>query len=235
MFVPAVNAKYRELLTAGMTGFDVAALQLNLGKADDGGYALKVDGVYGPATVATVKAFQTKRKLAADGEAGYHTQRNMAQMFITPIGEKYSLPPGLLGGLTQGESGWYVGALAWHPVSVDIGWCQMDFTTAVLTEAMAKAAFDGSVCFDTTAAKLRMMKNQFMGTPGGLTNEAAWKLSLLDHNWPSGAFQLAEGKPLSTQPADWVIAIGVPNVTTPAQWAAFYIATKIEYVTSWPA
>ncbi len=49
-----------------MRGPDVSQIQDLLGTY----YAGKVDGIYGPATVAAVKAFQAAHGLVADGEAG---------------------------------------------------------------------------------------------------------------------------------------------------------------------
>ncbi|WP_119301539.1 chitosanase [Dongia deserti] len=54
-----------------MQGGDVVALQEALTRAD---FALEVDGVFGPATEAQLKAFQARRGLTADGIAGPATR-----------------------------------------------------------------------------------------------------------------------------------------------------------------
>src|SRR5581483_8549725 len=60
-------------LKPGDTGTEVKRLQRAL--AQLGYYSKKVDGAYGPATVAAVKAFQQAAKLSPDGVVGPKTLR----------------------------------------------------------------------------------------------------------------------------------------------------------------
>lgn len=62
-------------LRLGASGRDVRALQALL---NAWGASLVVDGSFGPATDAAVKAFQTRRRLAVDGLVGPHTQSALA-------------------------------------------------------------------------------------------------------------------------------------------------------------
>ncbi len=55
-------------IETGRNGFDVVFVQALLQKL--GYYAGRVDGYYGAATVAAVKAFQTAQKVTADGVIG---------------------------------------------------------------------------------------------------------------------------------------------------------------------
>jgi hypothetical protein len=63
------------LLRRGMRGPEVEALQADLARA---GYALVVDGIFGPATQAAVVAFQRSAGLAADGIVGPATRGALA-------------------------------------------------------------------------------------------------------------------------------------------------------------
>ncbi len=63
------------LLRRGVRGPEVEALQADLARA---GYALAVDGIFGPATQAAVTAFQRAAGLAVDGIAGPATRGALA-------------------------------------------------------------------------------------------------------------------------------------------------------------
>jgi hypothetical protein len=68
-------------LKAGMSGSAVSAFQTALNNF--GGASLSVDGSFGPATAAAVKAFQTSKGLSADGVAGPATQGALATASMT--------------------------------------------------------------------------------------------------------------------------------------------------------
>jgi peptidoglycan hydrolase-like protein with peptidoglycan-binding domain len=67
--VPAASAP--RLLKSGMTGLDVKAWQEQLIRD---GFAIKADGVYGPATKSATAAWQKQRGLPADGIVGPATR-----------------------------------------------------------------------------------------------------------------------------------------------------------------
>lgn len=67
------------VLRQGSTGKDVRELQQRL---VDWGYALQVDGKFGPLTMATVKAFQTANGLDIDGIVGRKTWDALAQLTV---------------------------------------------------------------------------------------------------------------------------------------------------------
>ena len=64
------HASFNRVLRQGMKGDDVRELQKLLNAAGDD---LKVDGDFGSQTLAAVKAFQKRKKLAIDGKAGRNT------------------------------------------------------------------------------------------------------------------------------------------------------------------
>lgn len=67
----------RPTIKQGATGQNVKDLQTILNKYH--GSKLKVDSVYGPATVKAVKAFQKKAKIAQDGIVGPSTWSKLGQ------------------------------------------------------------------------------------------------------------------------------------------------------------
>ena len=64
-------AKKKATLEYGAKGEDVKTLQINLNKL---GAILDVDGSFGPATLAAVKAYQKKKGLVVDGSVGEKTK-----------------------------------------------------------------------------------------------------------------------------------------------------------------
>lgn len=62
-------------LKKGSTGPAVERVQVMLNRLGYG--SLKIDGHYGPATVAAVKAFQQKHALTVDGKCGPKTQEKL--------------------------------------------------------------------------------------------------------------------------------------------------------------
>jgi len=74
---PKPTAPLNLVLRPGATGANVTTLQQNLVAL---GYNIKVDGVYGPATTAAVKSFQTLNSLTVDGKAGPNTLRKINEL-----------------------------------------------------------------------------------------------------------------------------------------------------------
>lgn len=214
---------YRYVLKRGMTGFEIAALQLLLNDVRKAG--LVVDGVFGPASEKAVKAFQASAKITVDGIAGVGTQTALGRRAIIGPSDEQNLPAGLLRGIVEGESGYAIGCVNWSvPPGVDCGLIQdRVFDPAEATHDRWVHAF-GRGALDATAGELRARKDRFHRTGyGAPSHKRAWELAVLAHNWPAGAEKLASGQKLSESPAAWVTAIGVRGVTSPADWARFYI------------
>jgi len=77
---PAVS-KATGMLRMGSSGARVRELQGLLLRA---GYAVKVDGDYGPSTRDAVKGFQRSQKIKADGVAGPETFRRLEALKVAP-------------------------------------------------------------------------------------------------------------------------------------------------------
>lgn len=231
---------YRFTLKPGLQGHDVWALQINLNAV----YASDIveDGDYGDNTKARVTRFQKDQGLTADGIAGPLTQRTLALALLGGPEAAETLPKGLLKGIVEGESGFYVGAVNWSVAGgVDCGYVQRRVYDENYDDAHFRVAFNGKTQFASVAAEVRDLKETFYGRKGATTHRRAWELAVLNHNWPAAADRLSRGLSIyidprrDDQPADWVIAIGVAGVETPREWADYYIASKTIYVTSWPA
>lgn len=220
---------YRYTLKKGLTGHDVWALQINLNHL---GARLTADGAFGPITELAAKNYQTKAKLVADGIAGPLTQRAMALELIAPASAAFKIPEGLVKGIVEGESGFFVGCVNWGvPPGVDCGWTQDRVEAPEFSDSRFHEAFDGRKQFAYVASMLRSKKNEYYKRTNN--HKRAWELAVLYHNWPFAAEKLVRGGTLSKEPIDWVIAIGVAGIDSPAEWADFYISTKTHYVTEW--
>lgn len=73
-FIPAPDCGPGKAIKLGEIGSRVVWLQAKLNKH---GYNLTVDGIFGNGTLAAVKAFQTKKKLDADGLVGNATKAKL--------------------------------------------------------------------------------------------------------------------------------------------------------------
>jgi hypothetical protein len=237
LFPLAVGRYVYRPLKKGLRGWDVVALQFSLRAISE----IVIDGVFGPATTAAVIAFQRHRSLAEDGIAGIATQRELLLQNIWPQQNRFRTPAGLARGVVEGECGWQVGNhTAPYPDGTrDVGSCMLH---VVPDGESLPRAFDPVFSIGKLCRRLREGEpnapyghDDFFGKPGAKTHQRAWELAVLAWNWPKGAVKLANGGVLSTEPAQWVIDIGVAGVDSPAEWAAHYIASKTVYVREWLA
>lgn len=228
---------YRRTLKLGMDGHDVWALQLFLVAA---GSDIATDGVFGPLTLAAVKAFQKKRALTVDGIAGLMTQRSVARLVGGPYASAQKLPANLLSSIAENESSWALGCVNWDSSGgVDSGIIQdrveWESSPTEIAESRWVEAF-GPSSLDRTARELRSRHDRFYGKPGAKTHQAAWELAVLYHNWPWGATELLNGRALSEEPepeGEWPTKLGISSVTSYADWARWYIQKSTALVTNW--
>lgn len=228
LFNPPAHTN-RYALARGMSGHDVGALQLALNEV---GLNLTADGSFGELTEQGVKQFQSSVDLASDGVAGYNTQRRLALYIWREPQKTHNVANGLIRGLTESESGFFVGAVNWNIAGgVDCGWTQKRVYEAEYSEDAFRDAFDGKVQFTAMASKLRQNKDTFFARVN--EHKRAWQLAALSWNWPWGADQLSRGKALSSDYAAWVDVASGGRVKTPADWATYYEAMVCRYVSDW--
>lgn len=217
---------YRYSLKEGMRGHEVYALQVLLNQLTTGATQLTEDGVFGSLTASKVRGMQKTDRLVIDGVAGPATQKALARRALkklakSPLGY---MPAGLMEGLIVGESGYIIGCVN-DSISggIDAGLIQdRVYTSEYQSTARWRVAF-GYESILAAAGDIVAFYEKAKATKR-FTDRRCWELAVLNHNWPYGADQLLKGNKLSTADATWVINIGVKGVTTPAQWAEFYIA-----------
>jgi hypothetical protein len=295
---PGATFHYPHGLRLGYQGHDVWALQVNLNDWRQVGALprLAEDGNFGPQTDRGVRTFQ-RRRLAPtlgeeqiDGVAGVTTQRYLALDLMRPAQASYSLPDGLMRSFIEGESGWFVGCVAWGTVTVglgphlgeentmplqyvpaqvwsarareltqvryvDCGWLQDHVREPQFSHTRFEEVFRGTILFPRHAQLWRERKNDYYTRLPAhkKTDELAWYLTVLRHNWPSAVSHIINGdtnwqyseyvkqadgsyqKVLRwmDEPAVWITNIGVPGVRTGFEWADHYVRTKSSYVEVW--
>ena len=225
------SGQYPAIIDASTSGYAVTALEVNLHSL---GYldTIQGDGVWDSAIDAAVKKFQTKRSLPVDGVVGYRTKRSMAAIFMNAARDASKIPHGFLQSITEAESNYNFAAYLYNNHGYDCGFVQIHIMETA-PDANFLNAFDGKRAYPGCAQNLRQRKEQFKSQNPDLTTTQAWQYAALGHNWPVGANTLASGQKLSEDPADWVIAIGVRGVVSPADWARYYIDKVTRYVTNY--
>lgn len=233
-FTPSPSFRY--VLQRGDRGESVAALQVNL-------RGIAVDGDFGPITETAVRAVQSTNRLVVDGIAGGATQQALCLTLSAPAQAAYQLPVGLLRGLVQNESSFYLASYTGHPSDpngFDLGAYQDAFPPRERSQTTYRQAYSVPAMAGITAGELRAAKNRFKGKPGAPTDKRAWQLAALDHNWPFAAYNLAStghiypGNPaLDTTRAQWVVTASGGRLSTPQQWVDSYISRACKYCLSW--
>lgn len=196
---------YRYTLRKGYVGSDVYALQLNLNLL---GQSLTEDGDFGPLTEKGVIAYQSHHSLTADGVAGEKTQTQMCLDCIAKYPQH--LPTGLLRGIVEGESGYFVGCVNTDaPGGIDTGWTQDRIEIAEYSDARFRKGFRAADAFPAVANQIDTAAKSYYGRPGALSAKNAWWCATLNWNWPAAAEQYANG-----DSATWVYrARWYPNLS----------------------
>lgn len=252
-FLP--DSRERWVLKRGDTGWAVFATQVAMNAA---GGNLVEDGEYGPRTEAGVMALQRRLGIHADGVFGPETGRVwcVRECSASEVG---LTPPGLLRGGCEGESGYLVSCTTkpYRNGSRDLGPFQNN-TPKDASDARVKETFNIAQEARFVAHIFRAGYEKFAKAPYQLAGEAAWRMAVLNYNWPAGAVQIAAGNRSTwgywedddkgrvghkgepgaqpyrlDDPAPWVESYKVTGVSTGWQWALHYIDTKVIYVKSW--
>lgn len=192
---------------------------------------LAIDGVFGNRTEGTVRKFQRGLGLLADGIAGPVTQRALAVKMRELSDPEERVPRGIIDGLVEGESGGYIDAKNWSVSGgVDLSYVQRRVAYPVQSETAVERAYNPPYQFGLVVDNIVDDQARYLSYPYVQKRsdhwEYAWRLAVLEHNWPYGAQQLARGEQLSLQQATWVPA-GTKfsdggAVVTFADWAKFY-------------
>lgn len=235
-------ARYRYAFKTGMSGTDVWALQINLQAS---GYVLVLDGDFGPTTERMVRACQQHLGQIVDGIAGLMTQRGMVLDLSRHADTTSNLPKGLLKSVASNESGFALAAYSAHPSDpngFDIGPYQQAFPPMERSQQNYANAYNARWSADVTGKAIRERKTRFRAAPKVSTDQRAWQLAVLSHNWPLAAENLAFHGSIfldptqDTQSAAWVIAASGGRLRTPQQWAEHYIQAATAFCTPpWPA
>lgn len=189
-----------------LEGYDVFGLQCLLLAS---GYGLELDGILGDETATQIWRYQKNRGLEQDGKAGPVTQRYLVLDRIHPETSFFRLPQGLLRGMINQESSFWVGNYTvtynHEPVAgtKDLGLCMRN---TFPTQENCVKWFDGRWAIQFLAGDpergLRPRKNKYYGKPGAQTHQRAWELAAASWHQPSYADHLANGGNLSPAQRD---------------------------------
>jgi hypothetical protein len=246
------NEFFRTSLKIGMSGWDVATLQIALDDADAADLA--VDGEFGAATQTAVKVVQSKLNATPDGIAGPETMSKVC-VAASRSAQAGLCPHDLLKGLVLGESSGIIPETTpiYSNGSRDYGAWQRNELNP--TQERLRACY-GPLTQARIAAKLladaqhRFVTEPYCRESSRGAAECSWRLAVLFWNWETAAEAIAEGRGSTwryqdsdgrliglADPAKWVEAIGAHHagklIETGWEWATFYIDAKVVYVSSW--
>lgn len=214
-----------------MSGNDVIGWQYHL--------SVKADGVFGPRTAEATEAFQRTMGLDADGIAGPASMKAACLQRIAASDS--GTPPGLMKGMVEGESSYWVGA-----------------QSAVYFVKGIRKADLGAFQFQTTLSDEEAVRRA-LNLPEGADRLGAWLIEGYDTYRPAAyvrrhrtpeklAWWLACGRwnaPAWTDiwaargPNDPALQVVVEHpffgFITREEWVRRYVASKIIYVTAWSA
>lgn len=239
VFSPSIN--YRYSFKKGMSGTDVAALQLNLPQ-------LAVDGSFGNKTEQAVTKWQTDHNLVADGIAGGKTQESLCVVLSTPAARDNGLPTGLLKSIIANESGFYVAAYSNHPSDwgFDLGPYQnsigpqgdpanqdeyaKSYNVKTMADLTAQRAVASHALFNNAADG--PYKQDFAQ---GNQSRYEWCLTVLNHNWPSAALSIAQtghvfSPTYENSEQGWIVSASAGRLHTPREWVISYVQRATVYV-----
>lgn len=232
---------YRRTFKRGMSGTDVAALQLNL--------PVTVDGWFGEQTGKAIRELQRRLNLFEDGIAGPATQQALVRERSASAELTWKLPTGMLASLVANESAFMVAAYSPHPSDdgYDIGAFQTSITVArdQTTLASAYDVLAGANRYAEALAKARKayaspVDSLYRGEwPSTLPEERkgyTWQLAVLAHNWPYAAQNIAKiGRIFTEEGRDdreeaWIVSASAGRLHTPREWVEAYVERATAFV-----
>jgi hypothetical protein len=229
-----VNSLYE--IESGERGAEVFGIQRGLNGI---GWSLVEDGIFGDQTLDAVKTFQYKRGLGNDGVFGPKTSEKLSFALIKRT--TIECPDGLIRGMVEGESGNLIGAVNWTVAGgVDCSYCQRRVYSQDFSNVdVIKKAFDGRYQMNLIAKSVKARHDAYFGKQGANTNEKAWRLGILYHNYEVAADKIAEvgidglGSYWTTEQG-WVVAVNAhfddgASVKTPLEWCQFYSLGSAEH------
>lgn len=218
------------------------------------GFKLALDGDFGDQTDSAVKLWQSMNRLLEDGVFGPSSSVVLANQLC---GGPTGVPLGLVRGQVEAESGNWIVAVNWTVSGgVDCGYTQRRVYTPDLSKQdVILRAFDSEYQIGLLATRLRERSQLYSARPAVNSDEFAWRLSSLYHNWEYGADKLSETKISDLSPywtaakpaEEWPTNVGArfpggEPVDTPLKWAKFYSlgapsrkwpGATTKYVTDW--
>lgn len=222
----------------GDKGIAVWAVQRICNKA---GIHVTEDGDFGPKTFSAVSQLQEKLGLTlTDGIVGPGTQQAISKSLCSRQRVVNDLPDKILDSHVAWESGGYLAAVNWGtPGGVDCGLVQRRiYTGSYDDQAQIQRAFDAAYQLGLVGGEMRRLRDLYVARPGcqmsasPSPNELAWRLAVLQHNYPVAADQISRygihnlsGYFLT--PQEWVVDARVkfPDGTpieTPLEWCQHY-------------
>lgn len=221
--------KYRYAFKKGMSGTDVAALQINLS-------GVAVDGAFGSQTRGAVVKLQRDHGLKVDGIAGIMTQQQIVTTRCLNVPVK--VPAGMLLSLAANESGFAIAAYSLHPsdAGYDLGAFQRSSgSDPSPSQLFIRGAYDVRLMADETARRFVKLFSAYRNDPKVGTDRRAWELAVLSHNWPSAAENLATiGRIYKTksddEPEAWIEQASGGRLHTAKEWVAAYIEKATVFV-----
>jgi hypothetical protein len=239
-------------LEEGDRGAHVFALQKGINAFLEN--PVPIDGVFGPKTAKGVRRYQRNKGLYVDGIFGPASSAKLAKNLVRDTEEERKNPHGLVRSLIEGESGNLIGAVNWSvPKGVDVSFVQRRiYEGSYGVEQTVKKAWNPILQVDKTARGNRKRYKVYRERSAVYTDEWAWRLATLHHNYPYAADKISRLGEAGLSyywkaEQSWVVNIGATfddgaPVKTPLEWCQFYSLGSIhhdhhglmvKYVTSW--
>ena len=217
------------------TGWRPYALQAALRSA--GHKEIVLDGAFGSKTFAAVKAFQTRKRLPADGIAGDKTQAALLSVVSHHVhGLHPRLPDGLLRGMAEAEGVNRLAATNWYSPpggrpGVDCGPVQWRQYGPPFDMAGLRDAFRADQAFIFASRLLLMRIDDYNRRRPSLSDAMVLRIAVLAHNAPFLSDQIVRNGHLSTPNAlaVWTNKPGGDHYTH-AEWLQAYPDRVMKYV-----